>query len=265
MTGKGPLVIKLGGSVITNKRRRFTINQDVLERIVGELKSAEESLVVIHGGGSFGHPLAAEYNIASGHKERRQLMGFSLTHQAMEVLNSKVVETFQDAGFLAISVQPSACVVTRNSRIDSFDIKGLRGLLELGLLPILYGDTVFDLELGMSILSGDQLAVYLARELSASRVIIGTDTNGVYVEGPVNEGEVRFLPKITPEDWERIADSLGSASTTDVTGGMKKKVEELLNLKGSGIEAQIVNLLEPGTLKRVVQGDKSLGTTILGE
>lgn len=264
MIGSKPLIVKFGGSVITDKSRRFTVRDDVLERLTEELTSAEDPLVVVHGGGSFGHPLASEYGLASGYKEKRQLMGFSLTHRAMERLNAKVVEALQDVGFTAVAVQPSACAVVEDGRIISMELRPFHKLLELGLVPVTYGDVVPDLTRGMSILSGDQLVVHLARELGTQRIILGVDVDGVYTGDPKVHKEAKLIPKITLESWSEIEGSIGGAQAPDVTGGMANKVRELLELANRGIEAQIVNMMKQGILKRAILGER-LGTRITKE
>ena len=259
-----PLVVKLGGSVITDKSKKFSVEQDTLKRLAGELTSARGSLVVVHGGGSFGHPLASEYGIDSGFKEERQLMGFSLTHRAMEKLNAKVVEALQDVGLAAMPVQPSACAVVDGGRIVSMELRPFRKLLELGLVPVTYGDVVPDLTRGMSILSGDQLVVHLARELGAKKVVVGVDVDGVYTGDPKVDAEAELVPEITPANWGEVERSIGGAAGPDVTGGMANKVRELLKLAEGGIEAQIVNAARPGVLRRAIMGER-VGTRIKGD
>lgn len=257
-----PLIVKLGGSVITDKGKKFSVRRDALERLARELTSAEGPLVVVHGGGSFGHPLASEYDLDSGYKEERQLMGFSLTHRAMERLNAQVIEALQGAGLPAVAIQPSACSVVEDGRIVFMELRALRKLLELGLIPVTYGDTVPDLARGMSILSGDQLVVYLAKELGAQRVILGVDVEGVYTGDPKVDREAKLIPKITPESWAKVGKSISGAQAPDVTGGMANKVRELLKLAQGGIEAQMIDATKPDVLKRAISGERELGTRI---
>ncbi len=257
-----PLIVKLGGSVITDKSKKFSVKQEALDRLAGELTSAEGSLVVVHGGGSFGHPLASEYDLDSGYKEERQLMGFSLTHRAMERLNARVIEALQGAGLPAVAIQPSACAVVEDGRVVSMELRALRKLLDLGLVPVTYGDAVPDLKRGMSILSGDQLVVHLAKELGAQRVILGVDVGGVYTGDPKVDKEAKLVPKITPESWAEVEKSIGEAQGPDVTGGMANKIGELLKLAQRGIEAQVVDATKPDILKRAISGESELGTRI---
>jgi isopentenyl phosphate kinase len=259
-----PVVVKLGGSVITDKGRPFAVRRSALRRLARELVGAGQPLVVVHGGGSFGHPLASRYRLAEGYKGKRQLMGFSLTHRAMERLNADVVEALQRAGLPAVAVPPSACVVVSGGKIRSMELAPIRKLLELGIVPVLYGDAVPDMKMGMSILSGDQIVVHLARELGASRVILGADVDGVCTADPKEDRRASVVRRITPADRELIR-SLGAAGGGDVTGGMARKVREMLALAEEGVEAEIVNAARPGILRRALRGERGLGTVISGE
>jgi len=256
-----PLIVKLGGSVITDKRKKFAVRRSVLKRLAGELAAAKKPLVIVHGGGSFGHPVASKYGIANGYKGKRQLMGLSLTHRAMEKLNSHVIDALQEAGVPAIAIQPSACAAVSDSRIQAMELAPVRKLLELGLVPVLYGDAVPDMSRGMSILSGDQLVVYLARELDAERVIICVDVDGVYTVDP-KKRTTKLIPFITPVSWPRVSRFIRVPQGPDVTGGMANKVRELLTLAEIDVEAEIVNAAKPGILKKAMSGERGLGTRI---
>lgn len=258
-----PLVVKLGGSVITDKRRPFVVKRAILKRLARELAAAKVPLVIVHGGGSFGHPVASKYGIAEGYKNKNQRMGLSLTHRAMERLNANVIEALQKAGLPAIAVQPSACAVVSGGQIQSMELAPIQKLLELGLVPVLYGDAVPDLSKGMSILSGDQIVAYLARELKSSRVVLGVDVNGVCTADPKKFKSAKLVRRITPAG-EKFVASLGAGKGKDVTGRMGNKVRELLALAERGVEAEIVNATKPGVLKRAVQGERGLGTVVEG-
>lgn len=257
------LIVKLGGSVITDKSRRFAVKRATLQRLAREVAVAKGPLVLVHGGGSFGHPLASKYKIDEGYKSEHQLMGLSLTHRAMERLNTHVIEALQKAGLPAIAVQPSACVVVEGGRIKSMELTPVRKLLELGLVPVLYGDAVPDLSKGMSILSGDQLIAHLARELEVSRVILGVDVDGVYTADPKKNRGAKLMRRITLANRAKLVRSLGAAGGRDVTGGMANKVRELLALVERGVEAEIVNATKPGTLRRAILGERGLGTRVV--
>ncbi len=91
---KPPIVLKLGGSVITFKDKEQEANVKAVRRLAGEIAEAKpESLLIVHGGGSFGHPKARKYEIFKGYKsEKSQLLGFSETRVSTLKLNSLVVK-----------------------------------------------------------------------------------------------------------------------------------------------------------------------------
>lgn len=259
-----PLIVKLGGSVITNKRRRFTVKRATLTRLARELSAAKGPLVIVHGGGSFGHPVASKYGIAEGYKSKDQLMGLSLTHRAMERLNAHVIEALQKASLPAIAVQPSACAVVSGGRIQSMELAPIQKMLALGLVPVLYGDAVPDLSKGMSILSGDQLVAQLACELGTKRVILGVDVDGVYTVNPKTNKNAELIQEISLSNWPSVEKRLtGGVGGKDVTGGIANKMRELLALAERGVEAEIVNAAKPNILRRAILGERGLGTRVV--
>lgn len=260
--GMSLFIVKIGGSVITDKSEKFSLRKDLLKRIAEELASIDEEIVLVHGGGSFGHPVASEYDISSGYTAEEQLEGFSETHMAMERLNSRIVDSLIDAGRPAIPVQTSASTVVEDDEIVSMDLQNLRQMLEMGITPVLYGDCVPDLEKGMTILSGDQLAAFLAKELGAEKVILGADVDGVFTGNPKKCEDAKLIPEITPERWNEISSSVDFPKSEDVTGGMRNKVEALLKLAEKGIESRIVNAKKPDILKKAIKSDKEVGTKI---
>jgi isopentenyl phosphate kinase len=152
----------------------------------------------------------------------------------------------------------------KNGKIASADLKPLMKMLELGMVPVLYGDVVPDIARGVSILSGDSIVAYLARKLRAERVIVGVDVDGVYTANPKIRKDARLLRVITPTTWRKLSFT-ADEETKDVTGGMGYKIKELLELAKIGIESEIVNALKPGVVRRVLTGKKGLGTIVRGE
>jgi isopentenyl phosphate kinase len=258
----GPIIVKLGGSVITDKSRESTIRKVQLGRLAKELKAARQPLVIVHGGGSFGHPLASRYKISGGYKNKRQIMGFCFTHRAMEKLNAEVIDSLHREGLPAIGIPPSTCTLVKKGKIEAMALSPLKKLLEIGIIPVLYGDAVMDIDLGMTILSGDQLVGYLARKLGAKRVIFGVDVDGVFTEDPKLNKKAKLVSEITLKNWSKISISMGPAKGADVTGGIKGKIEELLALARDGIQTELINASKPNILKRALLGERGLGTMV---
>jgi isopentenyl phosphate kinase len=132
--------------------------------------------------------------------------------------------------------------------------------LQAGLLPVVFGDVVFDLARGGTILSTEDIFRYLARELQPHRILLAGIDEGVYEDFPTC---TRLIPKISPKNWNAIATALRGSVATDVTGGMRSKVREMLDLalEVPGLEIRIFSGLQPGNLVKALRGE-SLGTLI---
>jgi len=259
-----PIILKLGGSVITRKEKSLTANLRAIRRLASEISSAEVApLVVVHGGGSFGHPLAKRYAIKEGYKNKvSQALGFALTHQAMIALNKLVVDTLIEHKLPAVAMSPSSCVVTKSGRIQTMMEEPLKKLLHKGFVPVLYGDAVLDSDLGFTILSGDQLIAYLAMCLNAERIIVGIDVDGLYTADPKTNSSARLVSHITLKELKSMQQKIEEAKVTDVTGGMLGKVTELKPAIEKGINALIVNAAKPKNVYKALKGEKVIGTLI---
>jgi len=220
-------VLKLGGSVLTDKAERETVDEASLRtaaRTVGDALDSGQAdrLVVVHGGGSFGHPAAAEHGLSAtdGTRDAAPLVA---VHRAMGRLNRRVVAGLAASGVPAVPVRPLSAVRRTGSGLDC-PAEPVRSMLAEGFVPVLHGDVVVDEGVGGTVLSGDDLTVALARALDADRVGVCSTAPGVLDD----EGEV--VPEVT--SYEAVADTLGGSSATDVTGGMAGKVRALLGFDG---------------------------------
>lgn len=255
------IVLKLGGSLLTRKDRKFSFRKKVADRLASEIKSYTGELVLVHGGGSYGHPLAYEYSLNEGFKEEEQLRGVVLTRLAMEKLNGLVIKALIDSGVRVVPVQTSAVALCRGGDIESLNIAPVERFLDLGITPVLYGDVVPDSERGFCILSGDRIAVYLSRALGADRAVMAIDKDGVYRGDPSRAGDKSLLREINQHNYEDVLRTLGSPEG-DVTGGIAGKLRELWRLAEDGTESLIVNGLVPERLRKALLGQEVIGTRI---
>jgi isopentenyl phosphate kinase len=262
--GVKPTVLKLGGSVITNKEKALTPSLPAIERLTKEISRANVSpLVLVHGGGSFGHPLAKRYAIKEGYKnDAAQVFGFCETHQAMVTLNKLLVDALIKHNIPAVAVSPSSCAVTKSGRIHIMLEEPLKKLLQIGVVPVLFGDAVLDTELGFTILSGDQLVAYLAVRLNAARIIMGIDVDGLFTGDPKVDSSAHLVNHITLEELKRMLTRIKESKVTDVTGGMLGKMAELMPAVERGIPSFIVNAAKPNNVYKALKGEKAVGTLI---
>lgn len=257
------LVVKLGGSVITRKLELTTADESAVGRLAQEVKQAEPAnLIVVHGGGSFGHPLAKRYGLKGGLIENGQLLGFARTHLAMTKLNTLVIESLVAEGLPAVSLRPSAFIVTEEGRIKAESLRPLRSLLRTGFIPVLCGDVVADSRLGFTVLSGDQLCVRLALELESERLVLGVDVDGLFSGDPKTDITARMLKAVGLAEIKHMLQQTQSGSAVDVTGGMMGKIRELLPFIEKGGVVFVANASKPGRLRKALKGEEFYGTVI---
>lgn len=252
-SNNGITILKIGGSVITDKRSEDGLAwEEEIIRIAREISGFEGKLIIVHGAGSYGHPQAKRYALTEGfHAE-----GAVVTHNAVKALNRIVVGILNDEGVNAISVHPMCCTIAKNGRISEMYLGSIRLMLEKGLVPVLHGDVVMDEVKGVSIISGDQVIPYLATQLQASRIGVGSAADGVFDD----KGET--IPVITSENFEEVKAYIGGSAGTDVTGGMLGKVLEMLELgKTSSITSYIFNATVVGSVSSFLNGE-NIGTAI---
>ncbi len=258
-----PMILKIGGSVITDKKGELAARTEAINRLAEETqKAGVKNLIIVHGGGSFGHPTAQKYGIKEGLKDDAQKIGFAETHHVMTVLNGLVMDALVWHNIPAFSIAPSCCIVTENGRIKLFDDTVLKTLLQMRIVPVLYGDAVLDEKLGFTVLSGDQLVAYLARKFGASKIVIGVDTDGLYNADPKVAKNAELYNHLTLDELEKVKSKLGGSTTSDVTGGMYGKIAELIPAVEQGIPITMVNAAKSNRLYKALLGEKVEGTVI---
>ena len=76
--------------------------------------------------------------------------------------------------------------------------------------------------------------------------------DGLYTADPKKDPEARLIPEVKGD----MLDDLDSELTVaDVTGGIRGKVEEMLNICGSDGECILVNGTVPGRLLSLLKGE----------
>jgi len=258
-----PVVLKIGGSVVTEKNQELVARTQIITRLIEEIFDSEtENLILIHGGGSFGHPSAERYGIKDGYTNEAQKIGFSETHHFMTMLNGLFMDALVWHHLPAISIPPSSCLVTENKRIQQFDDSSMLSYMKMGFLPVLYGDTVLDSKIGFTILSGDQLAAYLAIRMNAAKVIMGTDVDGLYSCDPKTDGSAERFSHLNLAEFRDLQTKIGGPTVPDVTGGMRGKIAELLPVAEKGIPVVFVNATQPEHVYKALRDEPVEGTVV---
>jgi isopentenyl phosphate kinase len=248
------LILKLGGAAITQKdTAKPTPNLPVIGQIAALLARYPQPLIVVHGAGSYGHGLAKEHQLAHGYHSPTQRPALVQLQLDLLALNRLVVKQLAGVGLPAITLHPASLCMTEGGRIRDFFAGPLRQMLALGMLPVLYGDCVWDSTKTFDILSGDQLVVYLANLLQAERVAFGTNVDGVL------DSAGQVIPTMRASD--SISTQAGLPHRADVTGGMRGKLDEIAQLTQG--QATIFNLQQLDQLEAVLAGRLEVGTRLI--
>jgi len=259
------IIIKLGGSVITNKSKECNFNSNAVSLLLSEVKRFLEKkenrnlkFILVHGAGSFGHINAKKYQIQNGYINNDQIPGISKVHRDVRDLNLMMLKNLLSFGISCISLPPMAIMRNENKLLVNIEFEVFRRVLELNCIPITYGDIVFDESLKFSICSGDSIIHKLAQEFKPVKVIFATDVDGLHTSNPILDSNAQLISHLDSE-------SFSSACTTqnvnpDVTGGIFLKATIALALAQSGIETHIINGTKEGRLYSALCGEDVIGT-----
>ncbi len=253
-----PLVVKLGGSVITDKTRLKTLRPRVLARLAREVKEARP-LVVVHGAGSYGHQRAKRYGLSAGARGAPdEGANFARVHGDVRELHAHVLDAFARARVPAVGISPLACGVLDGGTFTDFNSEPFELALRQGLTPVTFGDAVFDRSRGFGIVSGDVLVARLAESLGARRAVYATAADGIFDKDPV-ASDARLLKRVTAKELDGVA---WSHAKGDVTRGMGGKLDAIAALARAGVEVAVVNGNAPGRVAEALARGRVTGTLV---
>lgn len=219
------MILKIGGSVLTDKSDEETLAPGFDGVIETVAEADRDDLILVHGAGSFGHPHAARHGLGESEGDGGR-EGAHETHAAVARLNRRVVSALNEHGVDALPVHPLSCA-WRDGALG-FETLPARTLRDEGFLPVLHGDIVADTGSGVSVLSGDEIAVELAHlHGDGAEVGMCASAGGVLDEEGNRLEHISSVEEITEFGGE-------GAEGADVTGGIRGKVESLLSLPSGG-------------------------------
>ena len=260
-------LLKLGGSLLTNKNKPFSIREDIVKTAVQEIIEANECLILIHGGGSFGHPLAKKYKIFNGFNKSipNQTFGLVETHQSMIKFNSYLINLFLERNYPALSIQPSSIYIKNGQDISNCSIEIIETVLDLNILPILYGDIILDKQGSFSIISGDQIIFELCGNLKKyliSKVIFTMEVDGLYIKDKDENTNYILVNECYSDELESL-ELADLGQKIDVTGGIQSKLAAIEQICKYSIPVQLINGTKENYIYKSLKGEKLNCTNIL--
>lgn len=240
--------MKLGGSVITDKSKPFSYRSDVVSALVEEIASSDEKVVAVHGGGSFGHPVAKQYALSS-ESDSPSALGVSQTRNAMYELNHLVCKTMLEFKLSPYVFSPFDMISRARTGVAA---RWLKALLKANLTPLTFGDVCLSAG-GFRVLSGDSIVYELAKMLRPERCVFALDADGVY-----EENSRVIVPDLSPSKIRKMSVSAGD----DATGGMRAKLEMAAKVATLGAEVCFVSGYRRNEFSKALRGLDFYGTVV---
>lgn len=246
------ILIKLGGSIITNKERPLSPRIATIQKMARQLKRIREPTVIVHGGGSFGHYWSVKYDMHTK-PARYDMHGVAVVKNSMVELNKIILDCLAKARLNPYCLPPTD-FMSSNKPIAG-KIKEVKKIAQSGLVPVTFGDALWYGGGKSYILSGDKIMRILAKVLRPRLSIFVLNVDGLYSD---------FKKKDLIHQMKGGAVSIDDIPM-DVTGGMRRKVEEATRISRMGLPVFFVNGNKPERIVAAVQKAKYDGTLFRGK
>jgi hypothetical protein len=217
-------IVKVGGSLASHPEQLRTLCAKLSE------VSKKHKLIVVPGGGEFADTarnLDKRFNLSSAVSHRMAILGMD------------------QYGCLLSDLLPHSSMINK--------LEDAQRILDLGKLPVfLPSNFLFSrdpLENSWEVTS-DSIAVYIAGQLYASRVVLVTDVNGVYTCDPKKFSDAKLINRLSANDLLKMN------KRTSVDKFLPKL---LLQLQ---IECYVVNGFYPDRVESVLDGRDTVCTII---
>jgi isopentenyl phosphate kinase len=259
------IYLKLGGSLITNKNQQCTPILTTIRRLALEIsrfynRNPRTSILIGHGAGSYGHIQAIRHNILQSAHHPIKWPGVLEVANAISQLNRIVNEELLNVGLKTSVHHPSATAICHNGNIRTLDIDDIKHSVDSNIIPITHGDICFDDVRGASIVSTESIFAYLSQSLTPTNIYIAGVEEGVYTTFPAGH----VIPSISHSSDKTIFDGITNSRSPDVTGGMRTKVNKMLELtyQKPEVKIHIFSALQPNSLIETLNGVSTKGTII---
>lgn len=255
------MLVKLGGSVVTNKERLKVARPFAVTRLAKEIAATREEMILVHGAGSFGHIKAKKYALQKGYSGESQLQRVAEVQSDVRSLNLYVMQALRAAGSSPVSIPPGVIVRFKGGALSSMQIEPFRDYLALHMMPVTFGDVVLDSEWRFAICSGDDLMLELSKTFRPRKCLFVADVDGIFTDDPKGRKKHTLLNEVSGKDVGKV--NLAVRKGVDVTGGIEGKLTKMLEAAEFARECWILNGLVPGRLRDALLGKQFIGTKVV--
>ena len=249
------IVIKVGTNVISNKDNRIV--RPVLRNLVKQIAELYErdiiTLLVSSGSVIAGKEVLGKCKIKEK-TQRRQVYSAIGQPRMMRLYYS----IFQDYGMKCAQVLPTKRDFSPGIHRENM-IKCCQGLLSEGVIPIANEDDAVSVTMSM-FSDNDELACLLAQLINADRLILLTDTDGLYTGHPDIESS-NLIENVKPkEDIDKYINDSGKLEG-EGRGGMGSKLSYAKQAAAHSIPTYIANGKKENVIIDIMDG-KNIGTKV---
>ena len=241
------ILIKLGGSIITNKERPLSARRKAIESILKQIKKINEPKIIVHGGGSYGHYWSVKYDMHTK-PAKYDARGVAIVKNSMIELNKIILDIAVKNRINAYCLPPTDFM--NGNRSIKNKILTMNDISKSGLTPITFGDALWFGQKKSYILSGDVIMTTIAKVLKPRLSIFVLNVDGVYSD---------LKTKKLIYDFKKEKPTI-SISKMDVTGGMTRKITEAVKISKSGLNVFFTNGNKPQRITDAISGKKFEGT-----
>jgi isopentenyl phosphate kinase len=243
------MILKIGGSAFSDKRTGKSFVSLVARNVAKELPKGEKVLIV-QGAGFIGHSIALKYGLSKLSNNQNH---WALLRYRVEQVSNQIAKALIDNGISPFVMSAQQLFEIKSGRVLVKNLGIVKAYIDNGFIPIIHSDAPLDDRRGISVLSGDNMAAILANRLNASKLVFGTDTDGLIG----SSGE--RIRRISKTNLNKVG-IIKREGTIDVSGGMGRKLAQAASTK-RGIAVYIIDLRRPGELKKALSR-KGAGTLI---
>ena len=250
------VVVKVGSSSVVHPDGQ--INVGAVEKLCAEVNAVQESgrhvVIVTSGAIAAGLPMLGKGGNGRPRDE-------ALLRAASAVGQPSLMRAFESAlanhGLLGaqILLAPTDFMIRRRY----LKSRGtLLALLDLGVVPVINeNDAVADDEIRFG--DNDRLSALVAHLIEADRLVLLTDTAGLFTADPRTDQSASLIEEIVEID-QQLVDAAGGAGTSQSTGGMASKLAAAKIATWSGVETVIASASRDNVLVDAVDGASGVGT-----
>ena len=178
------ILIKLGGSIITNKEKPLSPRKKTIDKILKEIGKIKEPVIIVHGGGSYGHYWSVKYDMHT--KPGKTIpKGVAIVKNSMVELNKIILDSAVKNRINSYCLPPTD-FMNGNKSIKS-KILTISDIAKSGLTPITFGDALWFGQKKSYILSGDVIMTTIAKILKPRLSLFVLDVDGVYSDLKTNK------------------------------------------------------------------------------